>query len=80
MPSKRAQLTEQQVLARIRPHLKTNQLSLRGLALTVGISPMFLCDVLKGRRAPTGKLLEYFCITRSVVVTINYEQEAPDAK
>lgn len=42
--------------------------SQRNLAKKLGVSPMFICDVLKGRRDPGEKLLSAMGFEREVVV------------
>ena len=40
------------------------------LATAIGVSASFLCDVMHGRREPTGKVLEYLGLERVVVYRI----------
>jgi transcriptional regulator with XRE-family HTH domain len=50
-------LTREEVLVRLRAALRAGEQ--RALAERVGISPQHLCDLLRGRRDPAGKVLEY---------------------
>ena len=45
--------------------------SQRAVAAKLGVSPQYLCDVLKGRREPAGKLLKALNVRR--VVKPRYE-------
>jgi hypothetical protein len=43
--------------------------SQRNLAKKYGVSPMFICDILSGRRDPGEKLLSAMGFERTVVIT-----------
>lgn len=40
--------------------------SQRNLAKKLGVSPMFICDILQGRREPGGKILKAMGLQREV--------------
>ena len=43
--------------------------SQRNYAKKIGVSPMFVCDVLKGRRDPGDKMLKAMGFERSIQIT-----------
>lgn len=53
-------LTKEDVLARLRIALGAGEQ--KEFAERVGISQQHLCDLLRGRRSPAGKVLEYLKI------------------
>lgn len=62
------EFNEKQVVDLLRVHLEHYYgRSQKTLARDIGITPGFLNDVLKGRRAPTGKVLKYLEFTKVVV-------------
>jgi transcriptional regulator with XRE-family HTH domain len=60
-------LTEQDIIDK----LKRRGLSVRVLAKDVGVSHGYVYDVLRGKRAPGKKILDYLGVTK--VFTVTYE-------
>ena len=48
--------------------------SMRALAAEIGVSPMHLCDVYKGRREPGPKILSYLKLTKTVERVVTYRR------
>lgn len=58
-------LTAAQVRAALRREARAAG-SQKALAKRIGVSPPFLCDILNGRREPSGKPVAFLGLTREV--------------
>ena len=58
-------LTAAQVRAALRQEARAAG-SQKALAKRIGVSPTFLCDILNGRREPSGKPVAFLGLTREV--------------
>lgn len=60
-----AHLTQDEVIARLRAIVKTRTQS--SLADEIGVSRSFLCEVMRGTRPPTGKILDHLGLKAQTV-------------
>lgn len=61
------QYTSEQVVEQLRKCMALESLNQTELARAIGVSVPFVNDILKGKRAPSGKILTYLGLERVVV-------------
>ena len=61
----RAELTSAEVVGRLKRQLNGHETQ-KAMAKEIGCSVQFLNDVLRGRREPSGKVLQYLSLERVV--------------